>query len=154
MSRPRDRQDTGASHVRRCTTGEGPLVGRNRISRSLVPRFPGEAARKTCPLQSLAILHHDIESAWRENSAVSRKTDLPIRGEVATNARSENMWKVGDVEPVRVHGRGGLSIWLQRQHGRRPVVSFAYASRALAEAAANHLELTLLNAISVRPYAG
>ena len=35
----------------------------------------------------------------------------------------------------------------------KPVVSFAYASRALAEAAATHLESALLNAISVRPYA-
>ena len=35
----------------------------------------------------------------------------------------------------------------------KPVVSFAYASRALAEAAATHLESALLNAISVQPYA-
>jgi integrase len=35
----------------------------------------------------------------------------------------------------------------------KSVVSFAYASRALAEAAATHLESALLNAISVHPYA-
>jgi hypothetical protein len=35
----------------------------------------------------------------------------------------------------------------------KPLVSFAYASRALAEAAATHLESALLNAISVHPYA-
>ena len=35
----------------------------------------------------------------------------------------------------------------------KPLVSFAYASQALAEAAATHLESALLNAISVRPYA-
>ena len=35
----------------------------------------------------------------------------------------------------------------------RPVVSFAYASRALAEAAATHLESALLNAMSVHAYA-
>ena len=35
----------------------------------------------------------------------------------------------------------------------KPLVSFAYASRALAEVAATHLESALLNAISVHPYA-
>ena len=43
------------------------------------------------------------------------KIDLPMRGqvatnarsEVATNARSEYMWRVGDVEPVRVMGAEG-----------------------------------------------
>jgi hypothetical protein len=38
------------------------------------------------------------------------------------------------------------------QNGK-PVVSFAYASQALAVAAATHLESALLHAISVRPYA-
>ena len=78
-----------------------------------------------------------------------------LRGEVATNARSENMWKVGDVEPVRVMGADvypyGFNVTTE---DGKPVVSFAYASRALAEAAATHLESALLNAISVRPYAG
>ena len=35
----------------------------------------------------------------------------------------------------------------------KPLVSFAYASRALAEVAATHLKSALLNAISVHPYA-
>ena len=35
----------------------------------------------------------------------------------------------------------------------KPVVFFAYASRALAEAAATHLESALLNALSVHPHA-
>jgi hypothetical protein len=35
----------------------------------------------------------------------------------------------------------------------KPIVSFAYASQALAVAAATHVESALLNAISVRPYA-
>ena len=37
--------------------------------------------------------------------------------------------------------------------GGKPVVSFAYASRALAEAAATHLDSALLNVISVQPSA-
>ena len=35
----------------------------------------------------------------------------------------------------------------------KPVVSFAYASRALAEAAATHLKLALINAMSVHAHA-
>ena len=64
------------------------------------------------------------------------------------------MWKVGDVEPVRVMGAEGYPYGfnLTTEDGK-PVVSFAYASRALAEAAATHLESALLNAISVHPYA-
>ena len=52
------------------------------------------------------------------------------------------MWKVGEVQPMLIMGAEG-----------KPLVSFAYASQALAEAAATHLESALLNAISVRPYA-
>ena len=49
----------------RCTTGEGrfSLVGRNRISRPLLSRFRVKQRPKPATLQSLAILHHDIESA-------------------------------------------------------------------------------------------
>ena len=131
------------------------MVGRNRISRPLVPRFRVKQRPKPATLRSLAILHHDVESAGRENSADRRKIDLPMRGEVATNARSENMWKVGDVEPVRVMGAEGYPYGFNvSTEDGKPVVSFAYASRALAEAAATHLESALLNAISVRPYAG
>ena len=63
------------------------------------------------------------------------------------------MWKVGDVEPVRVMGAEGYPYGFNvcTEDGK-PVVSFAYASRALAEAAATHLESALLNAISVRPH--
>jgi hypothetical protein len=74
---------------------------------------------------------------------------------LATNARSEKMWKVGDVEPVRVVGAEGYPYGFNvSTEDGKPVVSFAYASRALAEAAATHLESAVLNAISVHPYAG
>ena len=64
------------------------------------------------------------------------------------------MWKVGDVEPVRIVGAEGEPYRFNVRGRGKPVVSFAYASRALAEAAATHLESALLNAILVRPYAG
>ena len=69
--------------------------------------------------------------------------------------RAGFMWKVGDVEPVRVVGADGYPYGFNvSTEDGKPVVSFAYASRALAEAAATHLESAVLNAISVRPYAG
>jgi hypothetical protein len=72
-----------------------------------------------------------------------------------TNAKEREMWKVADVEPVRVMGAEGYPYGFNvTTEDGKPVVSFAYASRALAEAAATHLESALLNAISVRPYAG
>ena len=48
--RPRNRQDTGASHVRRCTTGgwSTPGVGRNRLSRTPVPRFRSRLCNQPC----------------------------------------------------------------------------------------------------------
>ena len=65
------------------------------------------------------------------------------------------MWKVSDVEPVRGSGRGRLSIWLgntlSQEDGKPVAARLPYASRALAEAAATHLESALLNAISNRP---
>jgi hypothetical protein len=65
------------------------------------------------------------------------------------------MWKVGAVEPVRVMGAEGypygFNVTTENDNG---LVSFAYASRALAEAAATHLESALLNAISVLPHQG
>ena len=65
------------------------------------------------------------------------------------------MWKVGDVEPVRVMGAEGYPYGFNvSTEDGKPVVSFAYASQALAEAAATHLESALLNAISVHPHAG
>jgi hypothetical protein len=64
------------------------------------------------------------------------------------------MWKVGDVEPVRVMGAEGDPYGFNvTTEGGKPLVSFAYAARALAEAAATHLESALLNAISVHPSA-
>ena len=54
------------------------------------------------------------------------------------------MWKVGDVEPVRVMGAEGYPYGFNvSTEDGKPVVSFAYASRALAEAAATHLESAL-----------
>ena len=51
------------------------------------------------------------------------------------------MWKIGDVEPVKVMGAEGYPYGFNvTTEGGKPVVSFAYASRALAEAAATHLE--------------
>jgi hypothetical protein len=62
------------------------------------------------------------------------------------------MWKVGDVEPVRVLGAEGYPYGFDvATDDGKPVVSFAYASRAHAEEAATHLESALLNAISVHP---
>ena len=63
------------------------------------------------------------------------------------------MWKVGVVEPVRVLGAEGYPYGFNvTTDDGKPLVSFAYASRALAEAAATHLESALLNAISVHPH--
>ena len=62
------------------------------------------------------------------------------------------MWKVGDVEPVRVMGAEGYPYgFLVTTDDGKLLVSFAYASRALAEAAATHLESALLNAIRFIP---
>ena len=59
------------------------------------------------------------------------------------------MWKVGDVEPVRVMGAEEYPYGFHvTTDDRKPLISFAYASRALAEVAATHLESALLNAIS------
>jgi hypothetical protein len=67
-------------------------------------------------------------------------------------SKERKMWKVGDVEPVRVMGAEGYPYGFNvTTEGGKPLVSFAYASRALAEAAATHLESALLNAISVHP---
>jgi hypothetical protein len=63
------------------------------------------------------------------------------------------MWKVGAVEPVRVLGEEGYPYGFDvTTDDGKPVVSFAYASRALAEAAATHLEAAVLNVISVPPH--
>ena len=50
------------------------------------------------------------------------------------------MWKVGEVELVRVMGAEGYPYGFNvTTEDGKPIVSFAYASRALAEAAATHL---------------
>jgi hypothetical protein len=51
-------------------------VGRNRISRPFVSRFRVKQRPIPATLRSLAILHHDIESAGRENFAGRRKIEL------------------------------------------------------------------------------
>ena len=63
------------------------------------------------------------------------------------------MWKVGAVEPVRVLGAEGYPYGFNvSTDDDKPVVSFAYASRAHAEAAKTHLEEAVLNALSVEPH--
>jgi hypothetical protein len=63
------------------------------------------------------------------------------------------MWKVGDVEPVKVMGAEGYPYGFNvTTEDGKLVVSFAYASRALADAAATHMESALLNALSVVPH--
>ena len=63
------------------------------------------------------------------------------------------MWKVGDVEPVHVLGAEGYPYGFNvTTDDGKPVVSFAYASRAQAEEAATHLESAVMNAISVHPH--
>ena len=63
------------------------------------------------------------------------------------------MWKVGAVEPVRVLGAEGYPYGFNvSTDDDKPVVSFAYASRAHAEAAKTHLEAAIMNAISVQPH--
>jgi hypothetical protein len=63
------------------------------------------------------------------------------------------MWKVGAVEPVRVLGAEGYPYGFDvtRDDGK-PVISFAYASRAHAEEAAKHLESAVMNAIALHPH--
>jgi hypothetical protein len=75
-------------------------------------------------------------------------------GRAGVGASGEiTMWKIGDVEPVKVMGAEGYPYGFNvTTEGGKPVVSFAYASRALAEAAATHLESALLNALSVHPH--
>jgi hypothetical protein len=88
------------------------------IGRPVVPRFRVKQRPKPAILRSLAILHHDIESAGRQDSAVRHKIDLPMRGK----------WR--PMQGVKTCGRLATSsrcgswarkatIWLQRQHGRR-----------------------------------
>jgi hypothetical protein len=69
-------------------------------------------------------------------------------------ARSGKCGKLATLSPFRVMGAEGYPYGFHvTTNDGKSLVSFAYASRALAEAAATHLESALLNAISVHPYA-
>jgi hypothetical protein len=59
------------------------------------------------------------------------------------------MWKVGIVQPVKVIGTDGYPYGFNvtTEEGK-PVVSFAFASKAVAEEVATEL----LNALSVHPH--
>jgi hypothetical protein len=63
------------------------------------------------------------------------------------------MWKVGDVEPVKVPGADcypyGFNIATEPG---KPVVSFAYTTRDAAEAAATQVRAAIENAIEVRAH--
>jgi len=83
-------------------------------------------------------------------AAVKREAEEDWGGDAKEH---ETMWKIGDVEPVRVLGAEGYPYGFDvTTNDGKPVVSFAYASRANAEAAATHLEAAVLNAISVHPH--
>jgi hypothetical protein len=64
------------------------------------------------------------------------------------------MWKVGEVEPVRVVGVDGYPYGFNvtNQSGK-PVVLFAYSTRAEAEEAAEHVAMAIETAVEVRPHA-
>jgi hypothetical protein len=60
------------------------------------------------------------------------------------------MWKVGVVQPVKVIGTDGYPYGFKvTTEDGKPVASFAFASKAVAEQAATDL----LNALSVHPHA-
>jgi hypothetical protein len=90
---------------------------------------------------------------------LSQTLSLRVVAGKASARRSENnagveYVEIGEVEPVRVMGAEGYPYGFNvTTEDGKPLVSFAYAYRALAEAAATHLESALLNAISVHPYA-
>ena len=59
------------------------------------------------------------------------------------NEGSIEMWKVGNIAPVSVLGVGsayGFNITTERD---KPLVFFAYATQAAAEAAAAHVRLAI-----------
>ena len=62
------------------------------------------------------------------------------------------MWKVGNIAPVSVLGVDsayGFNITTERG---QPLVLFAYATQAAAEAAAAHVRLAIKEAVRVRPH--
>ena len=63
------------------------------------------------------------------------------------------MWKVGDIAPVSVLGVDGYPYGfnLTTKEGR-PLVSFAYVTRAAAEEAAAQIRSAIENAVEVRAH--
>jgi hypothetical protein len=63
------------------------------------------------------------------------------------------MWKVSDVEPVRVMGAEGYPYGfnVMTEEGQ-PLVSFAYVTRAKAEEAAAQVRSAIEDAVEVRPH--
>ncbi len=60
------------------------------------------------------------------------------------------MWKVGDVEPVSVLGVDGYPYGFTLTTDGKPVASFAYLTRAAAEAAAALVRSATEEAVEVR----
>jgi hypothetical protein len=82
--------------------------------------------------------------------AVSRRP-LPRTGD--QDAGESNMWKIGDVEPVKVLGADGYPYGFNiTTEGGKPVVSFAYTTRDAAETAATKVKAAIEHAIEVRSY--
>ena len=63
------------------------------------------------------------------------------------------MWKIGDVQPVKVLGADGYPYGfnLTTEVGS-PIVSFAYTTRDAAEAAAIQVRVAIEHAIEVRTH--
>jgi hypothetical protein len=61
------------------------------------------------------------------------------------------MWKIGDVQPVKVLGADGYPYGfnLTTEVGKS-IVSFAYTTRGAAEAAATQVRVAIEHAIEVR----
>ena len=96
LRRPSLRPQERVAFLGRTQPDNHPFVSRVRVKQRPKPAI----------LRTLAILHHDIESAGRENSAVRRKTTC----QCAASGDQCEEWKhagVGDVEPVRVMGAEG-----------------------------------------------
>jgi hypothetical protein len=63
------------------------------------------------------------------------------------------MWKVGDVEPVKVLGANGFPYGFNiTTEVGKPIVSFAYTTRDAAEAAATQVRAAIEHAIEVRTH--
>jgi hypothetical protein len=60
------------------------------------------------------------------------------------------MWKVGNIAPVSVLGVDS-AYGFTTERGQ-PLVFFAYATQAAAEAAAAHVRLAIKEAVRVRPH--